>query len=184
MTGGQAATVARTMDRALAATMDYLACPGPTGAAAARDAIAEHPEHAVEVDFEARAHRLLDAGDAGSVVTLFRQHLPSVLLSPGAHLALATAFEQLGERAQAEREREVARLGVEAVTESGDGSSDRPWVVLRVGDEYEVLAALGRRVTSQRLGVSQDGELVDELTCDDGSVCCFVLAAPLLGGDA
>jgi hypothetical protein len=55
---------------------------------------------------------------------------------------------------------------------SGDGTRARPWTVLRVSDEYDVLRSLGRRPASQEL-VGQAGRELDRIECVDGSEAWF-----------
>ena len=65
----------------------------------------------------------------------------------------------------------VARM-VAGILATGDGTRARPWTVLRVSDEYDVLRSLGRRPVSQEL-VGGAGRELDRIECTDGSEAWF-----------
>lgn len=73
---------------------------------------------------------------------------------------------------RAARERRTSRLALDSILSSGDGSAERPWSVLRISDEYDVLAAQDRRSTDQELVVDGDRRL-DHHRCADGSEAWF-----------
>lgn len=126
------------------------------------------------LDLETSGRRLLAAGAHADLLALVRDRMPGAFLSPSAHALLAAAHAGLGEEREARRERRTARLALEAILATGDGSAARPWRVLRVADEYAVLRARGRRSRTQRL-VVRDGRPHDVHACDDGSTAWFDL---------
>ncbi|MGP9537981.1 hypothetical protein ACT3SP_08215 [Brachybacterium sp. AOP43-C2-M15] len=94
--------------------------------------------------------------------------MPGLLLSPSAHAAQARAFAELGEEGPAGIERRMAQLALEAVRGSGEGTEQSPYRVLRLEDEYDLLAAEGRRSTGQTEH-SDDRRVLDEHSlADDG----------------
>ncbi|HEY1133608.1 MAG TPA: DUF4919 domain-containing protein, partial [Nocardioides sp.] len=76
--------------------------------------------------------------------------------SPAAHRLLAQAHAALGDTTRSLREARTARLALDSVLGTGDGTVDRPWTVLHLADEYDVLRDLGRRSTGQRLVRRED----------------------------
>lgn len=100
--------------------------------------------------------------------------MPALFLSPDAHAALAAAYASLGAEDHAARELDVARLALGAIGTSGDGTRERPWLVLRVGDEYAWLRSTGFVSTEQRLRTA-DGAVFDEHLGADGSTVWFRL---------
>ena len=125
-----------------------------------------------DLDVERDVHPLLARGAHAEVVDLVHGLMPGAFLSPSAHTILAAAHEALGEHDLARREQRLARQALAAILDSGDGSVDRPWQVLRVSDEYDVLRSQGRRSVEQRL-VTRDGVDLDHHRCEDGSEAWF-----------
>ncbi len=98
--------------------------------------------------------------------------MPGAFFSPMAHAVLASAYDGQGDAARARRERRMAQLAMSAILSSGDGSRERPWAVLRVSDEYDVLRAQERTSRSQRT-VTRAGRELDHHVCDDGTEAWF-----------
>lgn len=96
--------------------------------------------------------------------------MPSLLLSPSAHAAQSRAFAEIGEESSAKVESLLAELSLEALRSSGDGTEESPYRVLRVEDEYDLLAAEGRRSVGQ-----VDRGDRDVHTLDDGTARQFLL---------
>lgn len=105
--------------------------------------------------------------------------MPGAYLSASAHGRLSTALAGLGESEAAEREKQFAKAALRVIRSTGDGSARAPWRVLRVNDEYDLLAALGKTSRAQSL-VELDGRRIDRHECTDGDVLHFD-ASGLLG---
>ena len=106
-----------------------------------------------------------------------REHLPDLLLSPRFHHLLAFAHHKLGDTQAAGTEFSIGRRCLEAIAASGDGSDARPYVVLRVEDEYDVLESLRKELKLQSTG-SREGVEYDWLHCTDGTVLSFDITTP------
>ena len=120
----------------------------------------------------------LRAGDHAGALRVLEALLPAALLSPSVHARQAVALRHLGREGEAARQTRIARASLAAIRSSGDGTAERPWSVLRVADEYDVLRDLGRRPVGQSL-VGRDGRPLDRLVTDDGGELWFaVLGAP------
>lgn len=165
MTGGTAGTTtyADLVDR-------YLADPSPGTLAPLRRAVRGSSTFDPDLDL-ARIRRSLDGGPEAAARALTAM-MPGALLSPSAHTALALALERLGRAPEAARQRTLARVAVQGILATGDGTRVSPWTVLRVSDEYDVLRALGRRPVSQEL-VGEAGRELDRIACADGSEAWF-----------
>ncbi|MBI3925178.1 MAG: DUF4919 domain-containing protein [Armatimonadetes bacterium] len=98
--------------------------------------------------------------------------MPDLLLSPRAHDLLRMAYEALGEAANAAMFGSFYQACMRGILASGDGSVERPYMVLRHEDEYDVLCWLGRTLKMQSL-IELDGRAVDEMLLDDGSTLYF-----------
>lgn len=113
----------------------------------------------------------LVVGEVDGLAALQRL-MPGALLSPAAHAALAHALTGAGRPDAAARERVLAQAALASILSTGDGTRERPWSVLRVGDEYDVLRSLRRRSAQQ--SVERDGgRHLDHHVCDDGSEAWF-----------
>jgi hypothetical protein len=119
-----------------------------------------------------RANEFLDAGKLDEARSLLRESMPNLLLSPGAHSMLAYIAEQVGDDQTAEMEGKLAATCAEGVLATGDGSNESPYLVLRISDEHDVIAYLGKEFESQSL--VEDGERhLDRVRCTDGSELWF-----------
>jgi hypothetical protein len=164
MTEGTAGTTyADLVDR-------HLADPGPGTLGPLRSAVRASPTFDPDLD-PGQVARLLDAAPDTAARALAAM-MPGALLSPVVHTALAQALDRLGRAPEASRQRRLARAALRGIVASGDGTRARPWTVLRVSDEYDVLRSLGRRPASQEL-VGQAGRELDRIECVDGSEAWF-----------
>jgi hypothetical protein len=98
--------------------------------------------------------------------------MPNLLLSPRAHGMAAMAADGLDDAAKAKAEREAAAKCVEGMLSTGDGSADKPFLVTRVSDEYDLLRHLKKARTSQGLR-HKDGKSFDVMSCTDGTEVWF-----------
>ncbi|HUT32332.1 MAG TPA: DUF4919 domain-containing protein [Planctomycetota bacterium] len=98
--------------------------------------------------------------------------MPSLLLSPRAHGMAAMAAEGLNDAAKAKSEREAAAKCIQGMLATGDGSADKPYLVTRVTDEYDVLRHLKKAKTTQGLR-NKDGKSFDVMSCEDGTEVWF-----------
>lgn len=139
----------------------YLADPTPAALADVRRMVRAQPS------FDPG----LVVGEVAGLEALQRL-MPGALLSPAAHAALAHALARTGRPDAAARERRLAEASLAGILATGDGSRERPWSVLRVSDEYDVLRSLRRRSVEQ--SVERDGRRhLDHHVCDDGSDVWF-----------
>ncbi len=150
----------------------YLADPGPATLDALRTAVRSAPNFTPDLDLGRTVAPLFESGAYDDAITAVEDTMPGAIFSPSAHALLARAFAGTGNRPAAERERSVAEAALRSILSTGDGTAERPWSVLRVSDEYDVLASLRRTRLRQTL-VQHAGRSVDVLVCDDGSELHF-----------
>ena len=124
--------------------------------------IQRQPNYQVSPDFSGAA-TAVRSGDHADAIERLEAMMPGAFLSPLAHSLLADAYDARFRFSDAVRERALARAALAAIGGSGDGSRERPWVVLRITDEYDLLAALGERSVRQ-IPLEAGGRAVDELT--------------------
>lgn len=130
-----------------------------------------------DLNLVAEVGPLAAEGRHDEVVDAVTARMPGAALNPTAHLAMATALEALGRESAARRETIMARLAVSSVLSTGDGSRERPWSVLRVADEYDVMRAQG--ITPEAQSSRQvDGRTLDRHETADGGEVWFVIDRP------
>ncbi|HEY8746861.1 MAG TPA: hypothetical protein VIM11_02725 [Tepidisphaeraceae bacterium] len=94
------------------------------------------------------------------------------LLSPTAHMLASFIASKLGDMRSSNVEGLMTQACFKGILGTGDGSSEQPYLVSRVRDEYEVLNYLGKASTLQA-AVTSAGRFLDCHTCNDGSQVCF-----------
>jgi hypothetical protein len=102
--------------------------------------------------------------------------MPNLLLSPRAHQFASIAAKGLGDDKKAESERDTAAACLKGILLTGDGSGERPYLVTRVSDEYDLLRHLKKGKKAQSLR-QKDGKSYDVMSCADGSEVWFDITA-------
>ncbi|WP_296137224.1 hypothetical protein [uncultured Tessaracoccus sp.] len=100
--------------------------------------------------------------------------LAAHVLSPAAHALLARCHDGLGEPERAATERKLAELTMQAILHSGDGSEARPYPVLVLSDEYDVLEVLGIK-PSIHASKECGGDVIDMFQDGHGHTVHFAL---------
>lgn len=137
-----------------------------------RRTVLDSPSYDPGLDLLGEARALAARDDHSGILTLVRSRMPGAFFSPSAHGLMAAAFSALGDERRADGEQRTARLAMASIIRTGDGTAQRPWSVLRISDEYDVLRR--RRRTSQRqTKVTHDGKHLDRHQLDDGSEAWF-----------
>lgn len=150
----------------------HLADPTPETLGRLRDAVRAAPGFDPELRVRERATQLLAAGDHEGAVQAMEASMPGSLFSPAAHAILATAFTRAGRSADAARHALLARAAVDSILSTGDGTAERPWSVLRISDEYDVVDSLGARPAGQSL-LADGPRRIDRIACRDGRAFHF-----------
>ncbi|MBC2932060.1 DUF4919 domain-containing protein [Nocardioides sp. zg-1228] len=140
--------------------------------AALREAVRGSAGFDPGLDVVALAGPALARGDHAEAASLVHAAMPGAFFSPSAHAALAAAHAGLGDDARVRAERTLQALALESIRSTGDGTRERPWSVLRVSDEYDVLRA-DRRTSRQQSLLTVHGRSLDRHECDDGSEAWF-----------
>lgn len=94
---------------------------------------------------------LIEAGRHQEALDAITATLPASLMSPVMHLLASHCYRALGRDEEARFEATLTEAAIRLITAFGDGNEASPWPVLRVGDEYDALVALGLRSTRQSL---------------------------------
>lgn len=150
----------------------HLADPTPETLGALRDAVRAAPGFDPDLRVREKAAVLLREGRHADGVDALEATMPGSLFSPAAHAMLATALGRTGRPNAAARHARLARAALDSILSTGDGSAERPWSVLRISDEYDVVKSLGAQPADQSLRA--DGERrIDRIACLDGRAFHF-----------
>jgi hypothetical protein len=150
----------------------HLADPTPETLEPLRDALRAAPGFDPELRVREQAGALLREGRHGDAVVALEASMPGSLLSPAAHAMLAAALGRTGRRDAAARHARLARVALDGILATGDGTADRPWSVLRISDEYDVVDSLGTRPVGQAL-LADGPRRIDRVECQDGRTLHF-----------
>lgn len=153
----------------------HAAAPSAESLRALHDAVRRAPGFDVGLELRRPAADLLRRDDHAGVARLVAGAMPGAFLSPAAHRLWSRSLAALDDPAGAAREDRLARLALAAILGSGDGTEERPWRVLRVSDEYDVLEARGLRSREQRV-VERDARVLDAHRCAGEEQVWFELA--------
>lgn len=150
----------------------YLSDPGPDTLDALRRAVRSAPNFTPDVELDRTVKPLMDSGAYDQAITELMGMMPGAIFSPSAHKALSVALTRTGQVQASAREATVADAAIRSILSTGDGTAARPWSVLRISDEYDVLRSLRKVPRGQRL-VQRGARAVDVLTCEDESELHF-----------
>ena len=101
-----------------------------------------------------------------------QKSMGNLLLSPRAHVLLATAYTELGDDERASSEHKTAHACIQGILATGDGSNSKPYVILRTSDEYDVIRHMKLVVRGQGLQ-DLDGKYFDVIDIGNGSQLWF-----------
>jgi hypothetical protein len=114
----------------------------------------------------------LGAGEPQAAIDLFWRSFPNLLLSPLAHFVLSQAYLDLKREDEAEGEKAMGRLILKSILATGKGTRKKPYAVMRVEDEKDLLSALKKQADAQFL-VRDKSRVFDLLQCSDESEVYF-----------
>ena len=152
--------------------LEFLKKPSTEGFQSLRQQVAASDRYAPysnELDMLAAA---LGAGHPQAAIDLFWRSFPNLLLSPLAHFILSQAYLDLKKEDEAEGEKAMGRLILKSILATGKGTKKRPYAVMRVEDERDVLSVLKKQAGAQFL-MTDKSRVFDLLQCSDGSEVYF-----------
>jgi hypothetical protein len=114
----------------------------------------------------------LSTGEPQAAIDLFWRSFPNLLLSPLAHMILSQAYLDLRREDEAEGEKAMGRLILKSILATGKGTKKRPYAVMRIEDESDVLSVLKKEAGLQLL-IRGDSRIMDLQRCSDGSEVYF-----------
>jgi hypothetical protein len=129
----------------------YLTERNPADFLALRNAQAASPAYEPYNDRLSDVMSLLGEGKFVESRDILREGMLNVLLTPSAHLLLAYALSNLGDAEGEKMEGAAGYILLDGILSTGDGSRERPYLVSRIRDEYDVLQELDKPFQGQSL---------------------------------
>ncbi len=160
------------MDAIIDAFELYADEPTPEKFLALRAVVAQSPDYKPGDDNRIEAEELLDRNELDAALRLLMNDMPNAFLTPRFHFLAAMASDNLGDAQKAHLESLVGSVLLRGILDSGDGSPERPYLVSRVTDEYDVLGQLGKNLKTQSL-IQKEHGVFDLMECDDGTELWF-----------
>jgi hypothetical protein len=152
--------------------LEYLKKPSVKLFLAVRQKVAESGRYLPYSNELDELTAILCAGDPQAAIECFWRTFPSLLLSPSAHMTLSKAYESMGKENEAAFEKALAYQLIKSILATGKGTKKKPYAVMRVEDERDVLAALRKQAGPQFLMMGNN-RVLDLLQCSDGSEVYF-----------
>ena len=103
---------------------------------------------------------------------MLQDAMGNLILSPRAHMLLGFLHHKCGDEQGAEAEMMIGHACIAGILSTGDGSADKPYIVVRTSDEYDVLEYHEKQLKQQSL-TQKDDKHFDMIECTDGSVYWF-----------
>jgi hypothetical protein len=152
--------------------LEFLKKPSTEGFQALRQQVAASDRYAPYSNELEMLMAALSAGEPQAVIDLFWRSFPNLLLSPLAHMMLSQAYLDLKRKDEAEGEKAIGHLILKSILTAGKGTKKRPYAVMRVEDEKDVLSVLKKQAGAQFL-LTDKSRVFDLLQCSDGSAVYF-----------
>jgi hypothetical protein len=118
--------------------------------------LAGSPGYSPYDDDSLRIHELITSEKFEAAQEACRDAMETLLLSPEAHMIAAFLARKLDDKELLARERLLIAACITGILDTGDGTKQHPYVVSVVSDEYSVLRALKKEMTSQCLIRDED----------------------------
>jgi Domain of unknown function (DUF4919) len=164
-------------DRTTVLFRNYVTKPSIDNYLQLREAVAASPEYAPYGTSPDKACPLFDEGKFEEATALLRELIGNFLLNPRLHQFLSFAWHQQGNEDKAGFEFGIAKRCLDGILLTGSGEKEKPYLVLHVEDEYDVLRHLQKKPQTQSL-VRDAERAYDVFQCEDGSSIWFDISIP------
>jgi len=142
-----------------------------------RETLAASPDYAPYGAKIADVNKSLARGDLAQARAMLLALMPSYFLNPGVHTVLAYVLDELGDKTGAGVEFDLGKRCLAGILSTGDGSRERPYLILHADDEYDVLVNLAKESRSKALIVDRV-RAYDRHDCEDGDAVWFDITIP------
>ena len=151
----------------------FLNSPGLETYLAIREEVIGSSQYAPYSEELDSADQLLDAGEYMEARQRITESMPNLLLSPRAHYLLCRIARALNDHNTAESELKMFVVCLAGILQTGDGSHERPYVVVRVDDEYDLIHWELRKERVGQSLIQKEEKCYDVLRLEDGSELWF-----------
>lgn len=165
------APVSATPEAAAKACADFLSSPTAGNYDKARTLLMASSTFDPYADDLSDLQELVEA-NSPEAMKKFARMQPNYSLSPRAHLLASMAAKKAGQEAAARSETELYLRCLGCLLSTGDGTAQRPFKVMRVADEYDVLRHLKKPAGRQAL-MHREGRSYDVFVLPDGKEMWF-----------
>jgi hypothetical protein len=155
----------------------FIQTPGQETFHALRSAVAASDDYQPYDSYREQLYALLEHDRYAEARELLRAKMVGWLLNPGIHLHMMYVCHKLDDEDSADAERYIGSAILRGILDSGDGSRERPYLVMRTADEYDLLEYLGKTPQGQEL-VQEPERVLDHLLCADGAGLWFDISLP------
>jgi hypothetical protein len=138
-----------------------------------RNFVISHDTYAPYDQEEQRIEMLYAQGEYEAVNQAMSALMPNWLLSPYIHLFWSIVANKLAQLNQAKTEIFIAQMCLKGILSTGEGSTDCPFLVTRILDEYDVLRKMEKTVLKKQSVIKKEGKYLDYILCDDGTEIVF-----------
>ncbi len=159
------------------AFFNYTENQSPESFLSFRDAVAASPDYSPYSDYKETVYDFLENEKFGEAEEYLTSVMPGWFFNPGIHKLMSFVLHKLGKEKEAQIEFQLAMLLLEGILSTGDGSRNRPYLVLSTDDEYDVIEYFEKKITSQSL-VKEGNRQCDLMKCDDNARIYFDITVP------
>ncbi len=154
---------------------EYLQQRTPAAFLAARAVLLALPSYDPWSPELAEFDQLLDRQDWHGMRRRAMKVIDNWMLTPYIHECLALAHQRLGDEKLCALETELYSACARGILMTGDGTEERPYLVVRPDDAYGALLFEDKKWVNER-EVSRAGRTLRGLTCEDGAERWFDLS--------
>ncbi|MCP4109687.1 MAG: DUF4919 domain-containing protein [Desulfobacteraceae bacterium] len=164
-------------DSVKTAFFNYTQNQSPENFLCFRDAVAASPDYSPYSDYKETVYDLIENEKFKQAKEYMMSVMPIWFFNPGIHELISFVLHELGEEKEAQIEFQLAMLLLDGILSTGDGSKKRPYLVLSVSDEYDVIEHFDKKVTMQSL-VNEGNIQCDLMEFDDKTSMYFDITVP------
>jgi hypothetical protein len=150
----------------------FLEEPTPQNYLAARRALVASPAYDPYAQGLAEAEELVNTRRWVDALKKIADVMPNFQLTPRIHYLAGLVAEAQEDKAAVQRHTFAYERCLRGLLETGEGTEEKPYLVTRVEDEYDMLVHLEKAPAGQGL-VSRNGKHFDVMRCTDGTEIWF-----------
>lgn len=111
-------------------------------------------------------------GNINEAINIYKSNYINLILSPSVHFCLSEIYELKDNEQMKNAEEYAGNILIQNLLNSAEGTKERPYRVLHVSDEYDILEHLNKEIASQDL-IFENGRYYDCLKTKDNEIFWF-----------